>query len=99
MDDCDKLKKDIKQLKKDLAIKTLVKKEKIWNEVNESKSDVVRYDIFYKATPLTSDIEDVLDVIKKYDYKIVENRIMSRAYVSGKGFNHKITIEVKKMIN
>lgn len=96
MNNFDKLKKDLKQLKEDLAIKTLVKKEKIWNELNEEKSNVVRYDIFYKATPLTPDTENVLDVIKKYEYKVVENRIMSRAYVSGKGFNHKITIEVKK---
>lgn len=96
MNNFKKLKSELKKLKIDLDIKTLVKKEKYWNEIYEDKSNKVRYDIFFTATPLTGGDKEIINVIKNNGYEIVENRIVSKAYTSGKGFNHKITIEVSK---
>ena len=93
MSNFDKFKKE---LKKECDIKTLVRKEKYWNDFNKDKSNMIRYEIFFNATPLTSRGDEIRELIKKYNYKSIEDNIVGRAYRSGNGFNHKIVIEINK---
>lgn len=72
-------KKELKRLKENLDIKTLIRKEKVWNELYEDKSNIIRYEILYHSFPLTSIGDEVIEIINKYGYKIVSKNLITQA--------------------
>jgi hypothetical protein len=86
-----------KELKK-IDTKTLVKKEKYWNEFYENKQDNIQYDILCHHHLLCFDepYEQIFDLIKKYGYKKISNNTIAGATRNDKTLNTRITIEFPK---
>lgn len=88
----DEFKKELKNLDE----KTMVRKERYWNENYSDEYNSVMYDILHHTVPLCNFDEDIKNIIKKYGYETYSSRIITRAYKSDKELNTRTAIIVPK---